>query len=87
LGIDANLAFYLLSISNASSGMGRLLCAYAAQRIGMCHSSANNEHLSENILGTLNAMIPITAVAGALTIAWPFVTTKGGLIVLALTYG
>ena len=32
-------------------------------------------------------MIPATTAAGILTYIWPFVTTKGGYIAVALVYG
>lgn len=38
-------------------------------------------------VGALTVVAPLTLVAGALTFAWPFVTTKGGLIGIALIYG
>jgi len=34
LGINANIAFYLLAISNIGSGLGRLFAAYVALKIG-----------------------------------------------------
>lgn len=37
--------------------------------------------------GALNVMIPATVVAGALTYVWPFVTSKGGYIGIAISYG
>lgn len=38
-------------------------------------------------VGPLSVVAPLSLVAGALTFAWPFVTSKGGLIGVALVYG
>jgi hypothetical protein len=46
--IDSNLAFYLLAISNAGSGVGRFVCSYSAHKIGMCHSNNNYERLNNS---------------------------------------
>ncbi|KAI0761308.1 MFS general substrate transporter [Trametes elegans] len=37
--------------------------------------------------GPLNVLIPGTLIAGVMTYAWPFATTKGPLIVVAIIYG
>lgn len=37
--------------------------------------------------GPLNVIIPFTTVAAGMTFAWPFITSKGGYIALALVYG
>ncbi|KAF8889884.1 MFS general substrate transporter [Infundibulicybe gibba] len=38
-------------------------------------------------LGSMNVMIPFTAIAGILTYAWPFAKTKAALIVVTIIYG
>ena len=70
MGIDENFSFYLVSIANAGSALGRISAGLLADRFG-----------------ALNIMIPATTVAGILTYIWPFVTTKGGYIAVALVYG
>ncbi|OBZ76349.1 Riboflavin transporter MCH5 [Grifola frondosa] len=69
-GIDPDFAFYLLSIANASSVIGRLGSGIIADR-----------------KGPLNAMIPGTLIAGVMTYIWPFVTSKGAFVAVAVIYG
>ncbi|KAI0716985.1 MFS general substrate transporter [Earliella scabrosa] len=69
-GLDPDLSFYLLSIANASSLLGRIGGGVLADRHG-----------------ALNVLIPGTFAAGIMTYAWPFATTKGPLIVVAVLYG
>lgn len=38
-------------------------------------------------LGAMNVLIPSTLISGVLTYAWPFATTEGGLIAIAIIYG
>ncbi|KIY61531.1 MFS general substrate transporter [Cylindrobasidium torrendii FP15055 ss-10] len=70
VGIPAEFSFYLVSIANAGSGVGRycagLLC---------------------DMYGPMNVMIPFTTIAAVMTFAWPYATTKGALIVVAIFYG
>jgi MFS transporter, MCT family, solute carrier family 16 (monocarboxylic acid transporters), member 10 len=70
VGIDADKAFYLLSIANASSALGRICSGIAADRFG-----------------SLTVIIPMTALAGVLQYAWPFVHSYGGYVGLAIVYG
>jgi hypothetical protein len=35
VGIDPNFAFYLISIANAASGVGRLFAGLMADRVGL----------------------------------------------------
>lgn len=37
--------------------------------------------------GAVNVMIPSTLIAAILTFAWPFATTKGSLVAVAIIYG
>ncbi|TFK79571.1 MFS general substrate transporter [Polyporus arcularius HHB13444] len=69
-GVNPDLSFYLLSIANASSAIGRLGGGILADRVG-----------------PLNILIPSTFIAGVMTYAWPFATTKGPLIAIAVFYG
>ncbi|KAH9928564.1 MFS general substrate transporter [Epithele typhae] len=71
-GISDNLAFYLLSIANACSAVGRVVGGLVADRW----------------TGPLNIMIPATFLAGIMTYVWPFVNhTVGGNIGIAIVYG
>ena len=38
-------------------------------------------------LGPMNVMIPLTALAGIMTYAWPFAQTEASLIVVTVFYG
>ena len=38
-------------------------------------------------LGAMNVMIPLTALAGIMTYAWPFAQTEASLIVVTVLYG
>jgi MFS family permease len=70
VGIDENFSFYLVSITNAASGFGRLTAGVACDRYG-----------------AINAMTPMTIVAGVLTYAWPFATTKAEFVIVGIIYG
>ncbi|KDQ13187.1 hypothetical protein BOTBODRAFT_160801 [Botryobasidium botryosum FD-172 SS1] len=70
MGIDPDLSFYLVSIANAASLVGRISSGFLADQCG-----------------PLNVLIPFTFLAAAMTYAWPFVPTFGGLIAIALIYG
>lgn len=87
-GVDPNFSFYLLSIANAGSAVGRLGGGILSDVVGMSAAPApiNFPELIV-ISGALNIMIPATFVAGILTYAWPFATSKGGFIVIAIIYG
>ncbi|OCH88814.1 MFS general substrate transporter [Obba rivulosa] len=69
-GVDPNFSFYLLSIANAGSAVGRV-----------------GGGILSDVVGALNIMIPATFIAGILTYAWPFATSKGAIIVIAVIYG
>ncbi|KAM5538087.1 hypothetical protein V8D89_008284 [Ganoderma adspersum] len=70
MGISENLAFYLLSIANACSAVGRISGGLLVDR-----------------LGPLNVMAPATFLAGIMTYIWPFATSTGGNIAVAVVYG
>jgi MCP family monocarboxylic acid transporter-like MFS transporter 10 len=69
-GIPDNFAFYLVSIANAASALGRVGSGFAADRFG-----------------AITVIVPFTALAGALTFAWPFVRSEGAFAGLAVVYG
>ncbi|OBZ65726.1 Riboflavin transporter MCH5 [Grifola frondosa] len=69
-GVPENFSFYLLSIANAASAVGRLSGGVIADRTG-----------------PLNVMIPGTFIAGIITYAWPYATTQGSNIAVAILYG
>ncbi|KAI6103624.1 major facilitator superfamily domain-containing protein [Pisolithus sp. B1] len=70
VGMSSNFSFYLVAISNAASGFGRLSAGFLADRIG-----------------PLNAMIPFTGLAGIITFAWPYASSRGALIGVSVLYG
>ncbi|KAI6124768.1 MFS general substrate transporter [Pisolithus croceorrhizus] len=70
VGMSNNFSFYLVAISNAASGFGRLSAGFLADRIG-----------------PLNAMIPFTGLAGIITFAWPYASSRGALIGVSVVYG
>lgn len=69
-GISENFSFYLLSIANACSAVGRVVGGIVADRTG-----------------PINVMLPATLLAGIMTYIWPFATSIGGNIVVAIFYG
>ncbi|OSD05114.1 MFS general substrate transporter [Trametes coccinea BRFM310] len=69
-GVDPNLSFYLTSIANGCSLIGRLGGGLLADRFG-----------------PVNILIPGTLIAAVTTYAWPFATTKGSLVAIAVIYG
>lgn len=46
-----------------------------------------HDALSLLLPGALTMMAPMTAMAGALTFAWPHISTKGGFVAIAIFYG
>lgn len=87
IGISQNFSYYFISFINASSLLGRFAAGSISDRFG------------ENVfidfygidlidkLGSLNVMIPFTALAGIMTYAWPFAQTEASLIVVTVLYG
>ncbi|KAK7685973.1 hypothetical protein QCA50_010783 [Cerrena zonata] len=69
-GLSSDFSFYLVSITNASSGFGRISGGLLADRFG-----------------AMNVMIPFTICAAVLSYAWPFATTKGAFVAIAVLYG
>ncbi|KAJ7580774.1 major facilitator superfamily domain-containing protein [Mycena floridula] len=70
VGVPSDFSFYLVSIANASSLLGRLTTGFAVDKFG-----------------GINFIAPMTIAAAVLTYAWPFATTQGSLIIIAILYG
>ena len=70
IGLDPEFSFYLVSIANGASLLGRL-----------------GAGLIMDYFGALNTLIPFTLVAGVLTYAWPYASTKGELVIIGIFYG
>ena len=92
VGISEDFSFYLVSIANAGSGIGRIGGGILADRFGepsVLNDSAPfmNYLLTTFFLGAVNVMIPSTLVAAALTYAWPFAKSKGDFIAIGIIYG
>ena len=70
IGISPEFSFYLVSIANAGSGLGRVASGFLSDKIGV-----------------LTVTAPLTLLCAIMTYVWPFATTKGSLIVIAIIYG
>ena len=70
VGISPGFSFYLVSIANAGSGVGRICSGILADEFGV-----------------LTVTGPLTLLCAVVTYLWPFVTTKGGLVAIAIVYG
>ena len=90
-GISDNLAFYLLSIANAFSALGRIVGGLLADHTGMLRASPLSTPpisiLQLLPAGPLNIMTPATFLAGIMTFIWPFAKSTGGNIGVAVVYG
>lgn len=90
VGVSNDFAFYLIAIANGASAFGRISSGLLADRVGACLLQANHARspwCSYACAGALNVMIPFTTLAAAMTFAWPFATSKGALIAVAVIYG
>ena len=97
IGIDPDLSFYLLSIANASSLVGRIAGGVFADKYGMHTTTVSEAHIYDSSstsltvsplqTGALNVLIPGTLAAGIMTYAWPFAKTEGPLVAVAVLYG
>jgi len=93
MGIDPNMAFYLLAIINGSSGLARCFAGWLADHTGtqnltdpnMCCSFHNN--LDIVCVGAINLMAPMSIFGAMMTFIWPFVRTEPWLVVVATLYG
>ena len=88
IGISENFAFYLLSIANACSAVGRVVGGLLSDRTGKLRDGflrrvAELYHMA----GPLNIMTPATLIAGIMTFIWPFANSVGGNIAVAVVYG
>ncbi|KAG9311928.1 major facilitator superfamily domain-containing protein [Chiua virens] len=91
-GVTTFLGLYTVltyvSLSAVQSGISNDFALYltaianAASAVGRIPSG----YLADRV-GALNVMIPFITVVAAMTFVWPFATSKGGLIAIALTYG
>lgn len=86
-GVDEDFAFYLVSIANAASMLGRLAAGYLADKVGKLSKSMHVFHVLVWSVGAINVMAPFTCVAGILTYIWPFVYGKTAYIIVAVIYG
>lgn len=85
----SNFSFYLVSIANGCSIIGRLSGGLIADKIGESTPRLLAPPLltSEACAGPLNVMMPATFVAGILTYAWPFASSVASWVVIAVIYG
>ncbi|KAG9316490.1 major facilitator superfamily domain-containing protein [Chiua virens] len=91
-GVTAFLGLYTvltyISISAVQAGVSNDFAFYftafanAASAVGRLSCG----YIADRV-GALNVMIPFTFLVAVITFVWPFVTSKGGLIAIALTYG
>ena len=70
VGISPEFSFYLVSIANAGSGLGRVSSGVFADKFG-----------------PLTIMGPPSLLCAVVTYVWPFATTKGSLVTIAVIYG
>ena len=70
VGISPEFSFYLVSIANAGSGLGRISSGFFADKFG-----------------PLTVIAPLTLLCAIVTYIWPFATTKGSLVAIAVIYG
>ncbi len=87
IGISENFAFYLLSIANACSAVGRVLGGLLSDRTGKLHDGSLLRVAELFRTGPLNIMAPATLIAGIMTFIWPFANSIGGNIAVAVIYG
>jgi MFS transporter, MCT family, solute carrier family 16 (monocarboxylic acid transporters), member 10 len=88
-GISAHFSFYLVTIANGTSLLGRISSGFGMDHFGasaICDVSFLSLELNPE-LGPLNFIIPMTTGAGIVTMFWPFAATKGTLVVIAILYG
>lgn len=69
-GVSEDFSFYLVSIANASSSIGRLGAGILTDRFG-----------------PVNIMAPMMVICAIMTYAWPFASSQGSLIAIAILYG
>lgn len=88
-GVDGSFAFYLLSIANASSIIGRLSAGFLTDHIGkqVTINKMMTALMSDFKQGAINAMSPFSLAAAVLTYVWPFVHGKSAYVAIAIFYG
>ncbi|KAK0490502.1 major facilitator superfamily domain-containing protein [Armillaria novae-zelandiae] len=87
-GVSPDIAFYFVSIVNATSGIGRIVAGICADRFSTSSIfliSLNTD--SDSLPDPLNVLGPMTIIVGAVTYAWPFARTLASMIVVAIIYG
>lgn len=80
-------AFYLVSISNAASGVGRYFGGLLSDRVGELYRPLCAMFMCSPRAGPINIMIPILVISAAITYAWPFAHSLATLTVLTIIYG
>ncbi|KAI6103628.1 MFS general substrate transporter [Pisolithus sp. B1] len=91
-GIACSLGLYTmltyLPVSATAVGMSNYFSFYL---VAIANAASGFGRLSAGFLadhiGPLNAMIPFTSLAGVLTFAWPYVSSRGALIGVSVVYG
>ncbi|KAH8802032.1 MFS general substrate transporter [Flagelloscypha sp. PMI_526] len=71
VGVPSDFSFYLVSIVNAGSALGRLTAGFAVDR-WVC---------------VINVIAPASVLTAILTYIWPTIHSRSGLIGLAIPYG
>ena len=70
VGISPEFSFYLVSIANAGSILGRISSGSFADKFG-----------------PLTVIVPLALSCAVMTYVWPFATTRGSLVAIAVVYG
>ena len=87
IDVSKDFVFYILTIANASSELGRVLAGLMADKVGMSQGLWTKEMRLDILTGALNTMAPFTALAGIMTVVWPFAKNESQLIAIACIYG
>jgi MCP family monocarboxylic acid transporter-like MFS transporter 10 len=75
IGVHANFSFYLISISNACSGIGQFPTRLVVDKLGSIVPSTNPyyAYFFYTSAGAINMIVPIMSVAAIVTYVGPFV--------------
>ena len=84
IGVSKDVAFYFLSIANASSALGRVLAGLIADKVGMSRGRWTKGIRFDMLTGALNTIVPLTEI---MTVVWSFAKNEYQLIVTASIYG
>jgi hypothetical protein len=85
-GMSRDFAFYLVSVTNFSSGFGRIVCGILGDRIGLAVSLPFFRSNSSTT-GSVNVLILMTTFTAVTTFAWPFCRTIPTITVISALYG